>query len=216
MAGSGRRVFTPGEVLTASNVMNYLQDQVVQTYAGTAARGSAIGTAVAEGMVSYLADNNAVEIYDGSDWKTLGKTTGGILQVVTATDTTTRTTTSTSYISASLSANIVPTKVGNLIIAIWNFRAEVSGNDADGFGFYKITEGGTSLVGAQEATLRVRRGAITPGEVAGTLNVIGSYTAVGTASVTIQCEFRNGFSGVTTSLNNATNNGRLFLIEVSA
>jgi hypothetical protein len=43
--------------------MNYLQDQVVQTYAGTAARGSAIGTAVSEGMVSYLADTDSLEVY---------------------------------------------------------------------------------------------------------------------------------------------------------
>lgn len=63
MAGSGRRVFTPGEVLSASTVMNYLQDQAVMNFAGTAARGSAIGTAVSEGMVSYLADANAVEVY---------------------------------------------------------------------------------------------------------------------------------------------------------
>jgi hypothetical protein len=71
MAGLGRRTFAPGEVLTASNVMNYLQDQVVQTYAGTAARGSAIGTAVSEGMVSYLADSNDVQVYDGAAWNDL-------------------------------------------------------------------------------------------------------------------------------------------------
>ena len=71
MAGAGRRTFTPGEVLTASNVMNYLQDQAVQVYAGTAARGSAIGTAVSEGMVSYLADTNVVQAYDGSAWNSL-------------------------------------------------------------------------------------------------------------------------------------------------
>lgn len=71
MAGSGRRVFTPGEVLSASNVMNYLQDQVVMNFAGTAARGSAIGTAVSEGMVSYLADSNVVQAYDGSAWNSL-------------------------------------------------------------------------------------------------------------------------------------------------
>jgi hypothetical protein len=71
MAGSGRRVFTPGEVLTASNVMNYLQDQAVMNFAGTAARGSAIGTAVSEGMVSYLADSNDVQVYDGAAWNDL-------------------------------------------------------------------------------------------------------------------------------------------------
>jgi len=61
--GLGRRTFAPGEVLTASNVMNYLQDQAVMNFAGTAARGSAIGTAVAEGMVSYLNDTDNLEVY---------------------------------------------------------------------------------------------------------------------------------------------------------
>lgn len=72
MAGSGRRVFTPGEVLSASNVMNYLQDQAVMNFAGTAARGSAIGTAVSEGMVSYLQDNNFVQVHDGTAWRSVG------------------------------------------------------------------------------------------------------------------------------------------------
>ena len=75
MAGAGRRTFTPGEVLTASNVMNYLQDQAVMNFAGTAARGSAIGTAVSEGMVSYLADTNVVQAYDGSAWNSLAYAT---------------------------------------------------------------------------------------------------------------------------------------------
>jgi hypothetical protein len=43
--------------------MNYLQDQAVMNFAGTAARGSAIGTAVAEGMVSYLNDTDNLEVY---------------------------------------------------------------------------------------------------------------------------------------------------------
>jgi hypothetical protein len=63
MAGSGRRVFAPGEVLTASNTMNYLMDQTVMNFASTAARGSAIGTAVSEGMVSYLNDTDSLEVY---------------------------------------------------------------------------------------------------------------------------------------------------------
>ena len=71
MAGLGRRTFAAGEVLTASNVMGYLQDQAVMNFAGTAARGSAIGTAVSEGMVSYLADSNTVQAYDGSAWNSL-------------------------------------------------------------------------------------------------------------------------------------------------
>lgn len=70
MAGLGRKVFTAGEVLTAANVQNYLQDQAVMVFAGTAARSSAIGTA-SEGMISYLADTNAVEKYTGAAWESV-------------------------------------------------------------------------------------------------------------------------------------------------
>lgn len=67
MAGLGRKVFTPGEVLRAADVNGYLMDQAVMRFAGTAARGSAIGTAT-EGMISYLDDINAVQVYDGTAW----------------------------------------------------------------------------------------------------------------------------------------------------
>jgi hypothetical protein len=70
MAGLGWRRFQAGEVLTASNLQSYAVDQSVQVYAGTAARGSAIGTAVTEGMMSYLADSNVVQAYTGS-WESL-------------------------------------------------------------------------------------------------------------------------------------------------
>lgn len=60
-----RKVFVAGEVLTASDVNTNLMDQAVMTFAGTAARGSAIASPV-EGMVSYLADTNRLEIYGGT------------------------------------------------------------------------------------------------------------------------------------------------------
>jgi hypothetical protein len=67
--GSGFRTFTAGEILTASNVQNYLQDQVVMTFAGSAARSSAIGTAnFEEGMTSYLTDTDKMEVYNGTNW----------------------------------------------------------------------------------------------------------------------------------------------------
>jgi len=70
MAGLGRKVFTAGEVLTAANVNGYLMDQTVMVFAGTAARGSAIGTA-SEGMLTYLSDSNTVQYYDGAAWTNL-------------------------------------------------------------------------------------------------------------------------------------------------
>jgi len=59
---AGRKVFTAGEVLSAANVMEFLMDQSVMTFSGSAARGSAIGTAT-EGMVSYLTDTNKIEVF---------------------------------------------------------------------------------------------------------------------------------------------------------
>jgi len=72
MAGLGRRTFAAGEVLTAANVQGYLMDQAVMVFDSSAARGSAIGTAVSEGMVAYLKDTNALEYYTGSAWATVG------------------------------------------------------------------------------------------------------------------------------------------------
>lgn len=75
MPGLGRRVFTATEVLTAANVNGYLMDQSVMVFAGTAARSSAIGTAVSEGMVSYRSDFNILEVYDGSQWAGINERT---------------------------------------------------------------------------------------------------------------------------------------------
>ena len=62
-----RKVFTAGEVLTSADVNEYLMDQAVMSFAGTAARGSAIGTAT-EGMLTYLADSDSFEFFDGSSF----------------------------------------------------------------------------------------------------------------------------------------------------
>jgi hypothetical protein len=62
-----RKVFDAGEVLSATNVNEFLMDQMVMTFAGTAARGSAIGTPT-EGMLTYLADSKTFEYFDGSSF----------------------------------------------------------------------------------------------------------------------------------------------------
>jgi hypothetical protein len=65
-----RKVFTAGEVLTAADVNTFLSDQTVMTFAGTAARSSAIPTPV-EGMVSYLADSDSFQAWTGASWVSL-------------------------------------------------------------------------------------------------------------------------------------------------
>jgi hypothetical protein len=67
---SGYRTWTPGEVLTAYNVQNYLQDQTVMVFSSSSARGSAI-ISPEEGMLSWLQDDNKYQYYDGSAWEDL-------------------------------------------------------------------------------------------------------------------------------------------------
>lgn len=70
MAGAGKKTFVAGEVLTAAQVNDYLMDQAVMRFSGSAARAASI-TAPTEGMVTYLDDANRIEVYDGSAWLTV-------------------------------------------------------------------------------------------------------------------------------------------------
>lgn len=67
MAGLGYKTFTAGEVLTAANLQGYAVDQSVMVFDDEAARTTALGTLVSEGMVSYLKDTNALQVY-GTAW----------------------------------------------------------------------------------------------------------------------------------------------------
>ena len=62
-----RKVFTAGEVLTAADVNSNLMDQAVMTFADAAARTSAISSPV-EGMLTYLADVDLFQFYNGTIW----------------------------------------------------------------------------------------------------------------------------------------------------
>jgi hypothetical protein len=73
-----RKVFTAGEVLAAADVNSFLMDQAVQTFDSAAARGSAIGTAT-EGMVTWLNDENALQVYDGTAWNGLAASGGNAI-----------------------------------------------------------------------------------------------------------------------------------------
>jgi len=62
-----RKEFESFTRLDASDVNTFLMDQSVMSFAGTAARGSAISAPV-EGMVSYLEDSESVEIHNGTSF----------------------------------------------------------------------------------------------------------------------------------------------------
>jgi len=68
---AGRKVFTSGEILTAADVNSFLMDQSVMVFADSSARSSAI-PAASEGMVTFREDQDVVEVFDGSAFKTVG------------------------------------------------------------------------------------------------------------------------------------------------
>lgn len=71
MAGAGYKNFVDGDILTATQVDTYLMEQAVMVFDNATARTTALSGVVAEGMISYLKDTNAVEKYDGSSWSAI-------------------------------------------------------------------------------------------------------------------------------------------------
>jgi hypothetical protein len=64
-----RKVFTAGEVLAAGDVNSFLMDQTIMSFAGTAARQTAIPTPTL-GMNTKLEDTRPrAEFWNGSAWR---------------------------------------------------------------------------------------------------------------------------------------------------
>lgn len=84
MAGAGYKLFNTGDVLTAAQVNTYLQEQTVMVFASSTARTTALSGVLAEGMMSYLQDTNAVEVYNGTSWVNVGNA-GDLTEIVAGT-----------------------------------------------------------------------------------------------------------------------------------
>jgi hypothetical protein len=151
--GSGFRTFTAGEVLTASNVQNYLMDQSVMVFGGSAARSSAIGTAnFEEGMVSYLTDTDKVEAYNGTDWVSVAPTTS---QGLTLINTTSFSAVSSQSINDVFSASYTTYKIiidysASVDGTGLGFKLRVSGTDAStNYNLQDNTINGTSVTASR-------------------------------------------------------------------
>ena len=68
MAGAGWKSYATGDLISATEFQTFIQDQVVQVYADSSARDTALGTNDAEGMFCFLKDSNTLQFYDGSNW----------------------------------------------------------------------------------------------------------------------------------------------------
>lgn len=144
---AGWKQWASGEVVEHTEFQTFLQDQVVQTFSGTAARGSVLGTAVAEGMVAYLEDTNRVEVYDGSDWFQLASTAGTVAFATLA---------GTATFATNAGTAVFATNAGT-----------ASHSDTSGTATY-ATLAGTADFASQAGTAVTISGSITSGQVTGT------------------------------------------------
>ena len=71
---AGYKLFNTGDILTAAQVQNNLQNQTVMFFASAAARDAdtALTAALTEGMFCYLADTDTTLYYDGTAWQSFG------------------------------------------------------------------------------------------------------------------------------------------------
>lgn len=119
----------------------------IATYDSATARNAAV-TNPAEGMVSYLANSNLIEVYDGSAWKQISALTGNILQVVSATQSTQILLTSTSYITSNLSATITPKSSTSKILILTNTQCYHGGSQRTSLTIFRGGLAGTNLTSA--------------------------------------------------------------------
>jgi len=67
---SGYKAWTPGTIIAANDVQNFLQDQTVMVFASNSVRSTAIPVPT-EGMLTWLEDGNKYQYYNGSAWADL-------------------------------------------------------------------------------------------------------------------------------------------------
>ena len=179
MAGAGYKLFNTGDVLLASEVNTYLMQQTVMVFANSTARTSALSGVLAEGMISYLADTNATEVYNGTAW--VGITgTGDITEVTAGTGISGGGTTGAVTITNSMATEI--TAKGDLIVGTGNATFD---NLAVGTNNYVLTADSSTSTGLKWAA------AAGGGKV---LQVVSATYAVSTSTSTQNSDTDTGLS----------------------
>jgi hypothetical protein len=174
--GSGFRTFQSGEVLTADNVQNYLMDQAVMVFAGTAARSSALPSPET-GMTAY-STATGVQVYNGSAWVNVGG--AGIADFSNAaTGTYSSGGVDYKYLTFTASSTLTVTRAGLadlLIIGGGGGGGNAAGGGAGGY--LTITD---AYLAAGSVTVTVGAGGAVEKE--GVTSRIGSYYVAGGGSI---------------------------------
>jgi hypothetical protein len=168
MAGAGYKLFQTGDVLTAAQVNTYLNEQTVMVFANAAARTSALTSVLAEGMVSYLQDTNAVEVYNGSAWVGVSGT-GDVTEVQAGTG-----------ISVASGTGPIPVVTNTMATAVDAKGDLIVGTGADTFARLAVGTNGHTLVADSAETTGLKWAA--PASGGKVLQVVEGTNAVESSS----------------------------------
>jgi len=195
-----RKVFTAGEVLAAADVNSFLMDQTIMTFAGTAARGSAIGTAT-EGMYAHLNDTDTLTYYNGSAWVNRIPTSA-ILQVQSATFTGVFTNTTTTFQDTGISVSITPSSTASKILVTGSVNTGSVGF-ASNAGFIRLLRNSTDIALGDTAGSRIRTytgsGFDSALMVSSSINFLDSPSS--TSSTTYKIQLASNSAGFLASIN---------------
>jgi hypothetical protein len=184
---SGWKSWAIGEVVEADDFQTYIQNQTVQNYPSSASRGSALGTAVAEGMVTYLRDTNALEVYNGSSFVPIDTVTTTINASQVINTLTASTATAYTFASADQSGVFQFTAAGTVTTTVGTTTALTAGQRidlvADGAAGVRITAGaGVTFAGAGTVASTFRVGQYQAATIlcvsSNNYRIIGNITAV--------------------------------------
>ena len=178
MAGAGYKLFQTGDVLTAAQVNTYLNEQTVMVFANAAARTSALTSVLAEGMVSYLQDTNAVEVYNGSAWVGVSGA-GGVTEVQAGTG-----------ISVASGTGPIPVVTNTMATAVDAKGDLIVGTGADTFARLAVGTNGHTLVADSSTATGLAYAAPAGSSASYTLINAGGTALTGAATITV-----SGISG---------------------
>jgi hypothetical protein len=144
---------------------------------------------------------------------------GKVLQVVRATDTTNRSTTSTSFVDASISVTITPQKTDSTILVVYNaFIGWARPTGDGGFCIAQLTDTSNNALSGAELLQQgfYLTSAIAQWSSSHGFNLIGRVAPATLSPVTYKARFRAQFGSTTVTIENATQTGQMYAIEVSA